>query len=191
LSAETENDHMRTLGGIYRWVSSLQWTCRGRSDADHCAALKDGDARLNHPNVVVLHVEAADGRVLSLLVRDGRLKIHSDLPNEDAVRLVMRAIDFGLMPASDAAIFRVTVGGRTSAVRRVDGQLVHSGNLPTSLPARIFMASIAEVIEAKFGALMCGAVVLDGRRVRGHSCQHSLHREPIAREHLSGAVHAA
>jgi hypothetical protein len=179
---------MRTLGGIYQWVLSLHWTCRGRSDADDRAALKAADARLNHPNVVVLHVEAADGRVLSLLVRDGRLKLHSDLPNEHAVRLVMGAVDFALRPAPSAAIFRVTVNGCTSEVRRVDGHLVHSGNLPTSLPARIFMASIAEAIEARFGALMCGAIALDGPRVRGQSHQWLPHREPLATEPLSAAV---
>jgi hypothetical protein len=120
-------------------------------------------------------------------VRDGRLKLHGDLPNEDAVDMVIGAIDFALMPAPDAAIFRVTVDDRTSAVWRVDGHLVHSGNLPTSLPARIFMASIAGAIEAKFGALMCGAVVLDGRRVRGQTHQQSPHREPIATGQLSAA----
>jgi hypothetical protein len=184
---------MRTLGGICRWVSSLplHWTCRGRSGADDRAALREGDARLNQPNVVVLHVEAADGRVLSLLVRDGRLKLHSDLPNEDAVDMVMGAVDFALRPAPDAAIFRVTVDGRISELRRVDDHLVHGGNLPTSLPARIFMASIAGAIEAKFGALMCGAVALDGRRVRGQSCQRSPHREPLATGQLSAAVGAA
>jgi hypothetical protein len=120
-------------------------------------------------SVVPLHIEAANGRSLSLLVRDGRLDFRGDLPNEDAVRMLMGLVDFALMPAPDAAIFRVKAGGRTSEVRRVDGHLVHSGNLPTSLPARIFMASIAEEIEAKFDALMCGAVALDGRRVGSNS----------------------
>jgi hypothetical protein len=174
---------MHTLGGICRWMSSLPRQWAGRSGADYRAALREN-------SVVAFHMEAADGRVLSLLVRDGRLKLHSDLPSEDAVRLVMGAVDFALRPAPSAAIFRVTVDDRTSEVRRVDGHLVHSGDLPASLPARIFMASIAGAIESKSGALMCGAIALDGRRIRGHSCQQP-HRELPVTGQLSAAIGVA
>jgi hypothetical protein len=71
---------MRSLRAICRWEASLSlhWTCHGRSGADYRAALRDGDARLNQPNsVLAFHMEAADGRV-SLLVRDGRLKLRND-----------------------------------------------------------------------------------------------------------------
>jgi mannose/cellobiose epimerase-like protein (N-acyl-D-glucosamine 2-epimerase family) len=134
---------------------------------------------LNHPNrAAALHVEAADGRVLSLVVRVGRLRLRGDLANEDAVKLVMETVDFALRPAPGAAIFSVTVDGRTSEVRRSDGHLVYSGDLPTSLPVRLFMASVAEAIEARFGASMCGAIALDGRRVR--PCQRWPHREQLS-----------
>jgi hypothetical protein len=177
---------MRSLGGICRWVLSLpaHWTCRS---GDYRAALREGDAMLNHPNrAVALHVEAADGRVLSLVVRDGRLRLRGDLANEDAVQLVMESVDFALRPAPGAAIFSVTVDGRTSEVRRSDGHLVYSGDLPTSLPVRLFMASVAEAIEARYGASMCGAISLDGRRVR--SCQRWPHREALAAGQLSAAL---
>jgi hypothetical protein len=64
---------MRSLGGIRRWVSSLpaHWRCRGRSGADDRAALREEGA-------AALHVEAADGRVLSLVVRDGQLRLRGD-----------------------------------------------------------------------------------------------------------------
>jgi hypothetical protein len=142
---------------------------------------------LNHPNgAAALQVEAADGRVLSLLVRDGRLRLRGDLANEDAVQLVMETIDFAPRPAPDAAIFSLTVDGRTSEVWRVDGHLVYSGDLPTSLPVRLFMASVADAIEARFGASRCGAIALDGHRFR--SCQRSPHREPLATGQLSAAA---
>jgi hypothetical protein len=159
---------MRTLGGICRRVSSLPLYLlhRRRFGANYRAALREDGARVNQRgSAAAFHMEAADGCV-SLLVRDGRLNLRSDLPNEDAVRLVMSAIDFAPMPAPAAAIFRVTADGQTSEVRRVDGHLVHSGELPTSLPARIFMASIAQAIEERFSALMCGAIALDGHLVR-------------------------
>jgi hypothetical protein len=141
---------------------------------------------LNHPNrPAVLHVDAADGRVLSLVVRDGRLRLRGDLANEDAVQSVMETVDYAVRPAL-GAIFSVTVDGRTSEVRRSDGHLVYSGDLLTSLPVRLFMASVAEAIEARFRASMCGATALDGRRVR--SCQRLPNREPLVAGQLSAAL---
>jgi hypothetical protein len=162
---------MRSLGGIRRWVSSLpvHWTDRGRSRATSRAALRQ-------EGTVALQIEAADGRVLSLVVRDGRLRLRGDLANEDAVPLVLETVEFAHRAAPGAAIFSVTVDGSTSEVRRADGHLVCSGDLPTSLPVRIFMATVAEAIEGRFGASMCGAIALDGRRV----CQPLPHREPLA-----------
>jgi hypothetical protein len=175
---------MRSLGGVRRWVSSLpvHWTGRGRSGPDDRAALREEGA-------AALHVEAADGRVLSLVVRDGRLRLLGDLAHEDAVPLVMEMVDFAARAAPGAAIFSVTVDGRTSEVRRADDHLVYSGDFPTSLPVRLFMASVAEAIEARFGASMCGAIALDGRRVR--SGQRLLHREPLAAGQIFAVLGAA
>jgi hypothetical protein len=169
---------MRSLGGIRRWVSSLpvHWTDRGRSGAASRAALRQ-------EGTGALQVEAADGRILSLVVRDGRLGLRGDLAHEDAVPLVLGTVDFAPRAAPGAAIFSVTVEGRTSEVRRADGHLVYSGDLQTSLPVRIFMATVAEAIEARSGASMCGAIALDGRRVS----QRLPRREPLAAGQLSVA----
>jgi hypothetical protein len=114
--------------------------------------------------------------------------LRGNLANEEAVQLVLETFGFALGPAPDAAIFSVTVDGRTSKVRHADGHLVHSGDLPTSLPVRIFMASVAEAIEAQFGASMCGGIALDGTRAPGQSCQQSRHRETARHGQLSATV---
>jgi hypothetical protein len=105
-------------------------------------------------DVIRLHVEAPDGRALDLVMKDSMLVLRGNLATDDAVRLVVDAVDWPIKTEPGASLFSVTVDDRTAAVRRVDGELVLSGDLPVSLPARVFMAAIAAALEEKFDTLI-------------------------------------
>jgi hypothetical protein len=105
-------------------------------------------------NIIRLHVESPDGRALDLVMKDSMLALRGELPTDDAVRLVVDAVDWPIMTEPGGSLFSVTVDDRTAAVRRVDGELVLSADLPVSLPARVFMAAIAAALEEKFGTLL-------------------------------------
>jgi hypothetical protein len=105
-------------------------------------------------NIVRLHVESPDGRVLDLVMKDSMLVLRGELPADDAVQLVVDAVDWPIMTEPGVSLFSVTVDDRTAAVQRVDGELLLSGDLPVSLPARVFMAAIAAALEEKFSTLV-------------------------------------
>ena len=105
-------------------------------------------------DIVRLHVESPDGRALDLVMKDSMLVLRGNLATDDAVQLVVDAVDWPIRTEAGVSLFSVTVDDRTAAVRRVDGELVLSGDLPVSLPARVFMAAIAAALEEKFDTLV-------------------------------------
>jgi hypothetical protein len=121
-----------------------------------------------------VHVEAADGRVLLLLVRDGlRLRVIWRTRMRSSWRRRRSTLLSDLHRAVPSSASQSTAAPQKCGALTA---ISYTADLPTSLLVRLFMASVAEAIEARFGASMCSAIALDGRRVRFR--QRLPHREP-------------